>query len=1177
MARKKTDGAAAEARRRTASAKRRGAAPQPGTHDVTDGLRTPDPHVSLWNASRSGARAGRGFRYQDVMTALVIVNLWQERDNRGRVIPEGYDDATVDSELGQRHIQMKSRRPSAGQFSVSQLRKDLRSIAEAWQKRRTADLEPSTILILERSVETIDLPTWRLDTRSHNERLATHIRQSWQHDPDDADAFAASVQVLTCDTPREDAIEIISATRDLPAAVSEIVFSALCTEIGRLADLNADQELHRQASLTIHDVDNIVDHILSVVDAELLEEATTLGVLTSVTWSELNLTEATTGRLYPTPHLLVRRDSLINQIVDTAIQSNFALVAGPSGSGKSQAIWAAAREIRAEYRWQELHSLVPTGRSGRDSIALVVARIESLQPSKYAPVGILVDDAGRHDPALLERMLRRVTTLPGVVVILSVREEDRPLVPLLSAVAPIVPSLDDDLAQTLWRKYQERGLTQWAGWREPAEASNGLLLEYVTLLTEGRGLDAVVSSQIQARENDPGRHLELDILRIVSTANQYGVPLRASSVQRLLAAGPSEFSAAARRLINEHLIVQDEGELFRPLHELRSAAIARATNLFGQSETEQLIVQVVDVADIARFLRRCLEQRATIESIVRTSVRRVHTDRNIHTLVAVVSGFRINAFRLRAQEWKQTLDEAGVESGLAVSAFSMSRTQPTNDIDHLWKPEVVTAIARLRAMPTEPDLRAVWTELDGVLVSELLAEAASEESPDSLLTALTALRGIEPAVAEAAALAAGSRLAVWDIEEAANLVEALRLVDPALAASAVEASGGEQSALSRLVIERPWLVSLEREEKAVVGRWVFFDEAVQPDQNKSVVDICRLALALAPSAEIARIQAVDTRGRRAMVGQYPVADKAIPRVNLPHRLEVAENRAQARALSRLYGKGTFTEKVAAEAEGFRLIQLLLEPIASAFLHDNALSAESTLVLLALKEILEATAAPAQEGFAEELPGALGEYPSDGDAVLAIRSFLQTVVPDLVSMPIRERTPQRAASNLKDIVARLRSVVAVDRYRFLASPLVLPELIIELTALQVLASAGSRNDQGLWAKMRASLGGAHSGHAVRLAADRASRLAGELLASEARSLQFALNRDGLEARVLVVPSDTESLAWPPGELIAVVEDGTVDSYFENVNRYADIARSSREYFLRRVWIAKKKRTACYALA
>ena len=128
---------------------------------------------------------------------------------------------------------------------------------------------------------------------------------------------------------------------------------------------------------------------------------------------------------------------------------------------------------------------------------------------------------------------------------------------------------------------------------------------------------------------------------------------------------------------------------------------------------------------------------------------------------------------------------------------------------------------------------------------------------------------------------------------------------------------------------------MERVDDGVDGRWIFVDEELQPNQNEAVVEVCRLALALAPTALIARVGAVDALGRLVKLGDYPLVDKAIPRENLPHALEVSDNRAQARALSRKYGAGTLTAKLAAEAKALGALLDLLPEITIAHLGDRA--------------------------------------------------------------------------------------------------------------------------------------------------------------------------------------------------------------------------------------------------
>ncbi|MGF1945474.1 dsDNA nuclease domain-containing protein, partial [Enterococcus casseliflavus] len=81
-----------------------------------------------------GARAGRGFRFQDLVATLVVLRLWNEGDSTAVVTPEEFDDISVQSSSGSFFIQVKSRRESAGNFAPTDLRRDLRSVANAWVK-----------------------------------------------------------------------------------------------------------------------------------------------------------------------------------------------------------------------------------------------------------------------------------------------------------------------------------------------------------------------------------------------------------------------------------------------------------------------------------------------------------------------------------------------------------------------------------------------------------------------------------------------------------------------------------------------------------------------------------------------------------------------------------------------------------------------------------------------------------------------------------------------------------------------------------------------------------------------------------------------------------------------------------------------------------------------------------
>lgn len=1176
MTRRNVERSTSEARRRRAAQARRRKQAEAVPSSITTPTRLPtEPQTALWLASRAGARAGRGFRFQNLVATLAVLRLWSEGDATAVVTPEGYDDISVQSSSGSLFIQVKSRRESAGDFATTDLRKDLRSVAKAWVKRRDAGLSPTTILLLERPVARIPVTEWvsgaAQPASNTGAELAKELQAVSLDSNQDTAGFAASTSVVTCPDPQAQAISIVAAARDFPDGLAEIIVSAVCTQVGEASDTNADPDIANRAAVDIAGIDALIDRVLATVDLELLDEARSLGITEAINWnSSSDGSDLRRGVHVGAPHvaagLLVPRLELTQQIIEVAVARRLAVIAGPSGSGKSALAYAALYETRRLYRWQQVHTLTPTGRTGRDAVALLSARIESLRPSSYAPVGVLIDDAGRHDPDLLDRLLKRLADLPNVITVVSIREEDRFPVPLLSSIATITPMLDDAFAEKLWRDYRSDNLTTWAGWREPAERASGLLLEYETLLTEGVDLNTVVSAQVRAREADPSRHLELEILRLASCANQYGVAVPAHAIQSALGADHGAFIAASRRLIDEHLIVEDSGNLIRPLHEIRSAVLAEAAHPFGQQETLQRLVLLITSGEVARFLRRALQAGADQTLMIQAATERITRDRTLQTLVAVASAFRADGLRRRADEWKLILDDCDVDAGDAVTAFTMSRTKSHPDTEQLFKPEIVAAIVRLRNVPTDPDLRPLWQKIDTKLVEELTTAAVHDDGATQLLLqAITVLRGFDVTALESAAGAVGARLTVWALRDAADMTEALRRAAPALAERAVITAGGEQLLLRRIATETPWLASLERDDDGVVGKWIFVDEELQPNQNEAVVEVCRLALALAPTVLIARVGAVDALGRLVKVGDHSLVDKAIPRENLPHSLEVSDNRAQARALSRKYGAGTLTSKLEAEARVFREIIELLPEITIAHLGDRAVPQAIVRRFEKVTALLSEMDSPTDESYTDEVPGALGDYPAESDATSVVRSLLQNVIPNLARAVVAERRPILAVGMLDSLIPKVAAMIELERYRYLPDPPDCDLLIDALHKLRTVASASAGSDTALRVAMRAAAGRQTGTARIAAAASVATGHSFAALQKEAERMQLALADSGRAVTVVPSSSDHTMMNWPPGDLAIIVQGQSVLTHLNALAALADGARAATEHPDRRIWI------------
>ena len=67
-------------------------------------------------ASRAGSNAGRGFRYQDAVSAWLAVEIWAGQRTPAIVIPEGGDDIELRGEVTS-FVQVKSRREHLGDYT----------------------------------------------------------------------------------------------------------------------------------------------------------------------------------------------------------------------------------------------------------------------------------------------------------------------------------------------------------------------------------------------------------------------------------------------------------------------------------------------------------------------------------------------------------------------------------------------------------------------------------------------------------------------------------------------------------------------------------------------------------------------------------------------------------------------------------------------------------------------------------------------------------------------------------------------------------------------------------------------------------------------------------------------------------------------------------------------------
>src|SRR6266545_3295293 len=919
-----------------------GGRPQPPA--VRPGAQIASGEPALWAASRAGARAGRGFRVQDAVSTLLLVEGWAGESAVGvrAVVPEGLEDATLLLGGGGRaHAQVKSRRASIGDYSRAELVRLIREVAGDHVRRSRAGMQDATALVLERRVIGLAVTGWNLPVAASPDFEAvvrdTLTRDAgWLPDGDsdgsEVDDVLRQLRVVVVSDPVTSAVAVIARVKGIAESVAELVVAAVRDEVGQASDDNFSRSAADASTLSVSDVDRVLDEVLAQVDLNALDEAATTGTCVAMDWTHpmeeptfYEGVDVLPGHV--AAGLLVPRTGAVDQVWDRLADRRAVMIVGPSGAGKSALALEAAYESRHEVRWQEVRRMDVRGASGRDAVAMTVARVAGMRPGKHVPVGVFIDDAGRHDPVTLNAMLGELARSPNVVVIVTTREEDVFPVPHLAALATVRPTLDE-----------------------------------------------VVTEQVQARARDPLRHKELDVARLVATAHQFGASLRATAVAAEMGLSPSELDTALRRLIREHLLVETGEGTLSGLHEARSAALARAANQVGQNEILIRLVRLVPADALSRFLQRALAAGADEPRLRAAAADRTAEERTAAVLTAVGAAWRADGYRRLAEQVTDVLAGSGVPANLANTATTLARVALSAELERQFMPSIRDALPKLRALPSAPDVRPLLDKIgldvaSAIATSVVRATGTNGDAGEALVSMLVAFADSGPALLGAARVELSAALLRLSAMPAARLVEAIGLVDWDTALAATDAAGPEVL-LAAAARDVDWLVGLrlvdtvraadndrmrrqalglvsedsspesgadEPEHQPVdpvasdiatmdapaidvVGSWVFADEELQPRAHDDVVDACRLAFALAPRARHARIHAVGPSGRTALVGPgHALADKSIPRGNLPPLLWVAGNRAHARALAIRLAAKSRTARLAVEAEIIGLV------------------------------------------------------------------------------------------------------------------------------------------------------------------------------------------------------------------------------------------------------------------
>ena len=901
----------------------------------------PRNRASEQDWSRSGAHNIAGVSFQIAVTAKLLAGALADELGVARATPEGFEDIDLELRDGARVlVQVKERAPAA-RFGRSEL-------ADAMRKKTvllTEDEASRFALVTDATLGTGLAPTgWGQSvTEVLDETDIDQLGELLEPDFDDPEGILARTHVVQVERDVVDRTRRELAELRLPGnrpSVAVLVYARLIEKIGEVSVRQRSTTPDTAEWIAPSDVEVLTKRVVETVDVESLDEAMSAGIVEPVDFTvkaDLSVEDFLAGVDVLPSHIAadldLPRPVEAQALTDALSEQHSALVAGPSGAGKSALMWRTAREFAGKarpYRLRRLlHADVPT----------LVRWVRLQEPSEHYPLLLCADNLGRPSTAGWSDLAREFTDTPGVLLLGACREEDYRPGLAVGRTTVIDPTLDGELAEGIAEALSDRGVETVVDVVEAFGASEGLLMEFLSILLTGRRLQRVVEEQVEARLSED-RKTEREILRYVATAHAAGVAIPADALEALLPG--QDLTPALAVLDSEHLVVADDGNRWRGLHELRSEVARDYLHRFPPptvAVTVRHLVKNLPVEDACRIIEAYAGLEADLapaaeavsERLRSPDIRTEDAARLVESL-AMADAFRHASACLEVIEGRRS---KSLESWTALF-FAYSHRFGGVSLDGLI--EIHPGFAQMTeiagALPVPPP------SLRDACLRDLSPEAARaialRGTPDQAAAWLESLEGCAdgPEVAVEA---------IWGHFSEAALTARARLAATFGALATPEETEDQASLLGsldervqQLAAELPDCLGADTTDESD-GRVVSLlllvpeDDATLHDRS---VQTCRAILDLCPEAHFAEVTVLTPSGDRYAVGDVEEGHKRIPRANLPRAPHTSKNANVLRAGRLLLASRYWTRPLRALAEASRQLLTFREDAVAWFINPN---------------------------------------------------------------------------------------------------------------------------------------------------------------------------------------------------------------------------------------------------
>jgi energy-coupling factor transporter ATP-binding protein EcfA2 len=1104
----------------------------------------------LWATSRAGARAGRGFRFQDAAGAWLATRIWAGEIGATALVPEGVDDITLHGGPVEVRIQVKARHDPRGRFTTAELAAILAKSAGSVDIAALRSCSCRLVLLLERPAQDIAETGWDgslADEAINVALLEPHLRDFVASRGIAVHELLAAATLISIADPLDASVALICARRGSPDAVARLVAHRLRHLVGEYADQNYRAPADRPAIVSAADVEALADAVLALVDPAALFPAIAEGLCELVSFVPVETPFFYEGVDVAPGHvasgLVLERPDLVEDIAAGLQRQRCTLIAGPSGSGKSAAAWLFAYQNRHAIRWYRLRRAAP------DQAHLLVQLARSLEASPERPVGFVLDDIGRDLSGIWEALASELRHESGVLLLGTIREEDLFLIGNLASTAVARPTLDAELAERIWSALREDRELAFLHWREPFELSEGLLLEFGHLLTSGQRLRETLDAQVRRRLVE-ARDDELAILQAVVPAARFGGAIEAERLRDRLGLSSAAYARALARLVDEHALrVGTDGSL-GGLHQIRSAGLYEALgeHFPRQIETElSEMAEILRAQDFALVLPQLVRARPEADDALLDALAERAASFPISELAAVFHGLGLATCDRVAAGWSAIVEEEGLDPRHAGTAFSFGLIGSRFDIPQFAKLDAVSgriSEVQQRDLRTELLFRmgGLPDEVEVVLddYHELAASLVPMPvmSPAPPFTALPAGDWMEVPLAQGLAVAATVR--EFGVELAERLLDRF---------------GGTDHLLGRIHQEIAWITRpriVNENDALVISSDVrFMGEPIHPNANDVVVAHCERLLAAAPRAVIADSSMLGWDGEPAGFKDHALAVKHIPRDNLPSPVRIAWNRAALRAIQSR--NGPTTESGRANALANAIIELAEMLADAAELYCRGLRAEQRFeMLLSVRALLNSFIQPPSVGSGARSARDQGDY-EIADRAFDFVTSVTKLAQDLAGGIERPILASIEAAKLR---AAVEALLSADGWRWIDAPpadalRALSEILHDLDA--VLGDAHAHPEAFRRSQLNAERTSRRHRARIRFGIDareRARQTAREMTAQ----ISAALAAHDIEAIVVSRPmEDLSAPYWPRVDYAVLLSVGHLVDYMVLADNFTEVVR------------------------